>query len=111
VSRLELQQQTESQHQQQQLVRIEDQLHQQQSRGTTRFASMGGILTAISEVSQMLTSLGEAVASLQILVTNHRFFRGPMEDILVFEDSFGRIDPFPKNWVNSWEVRSRHLPP
>lgn len=71
------------------------------------FSSIEGILTALSEVRRMLTSLGEAVASIQILVTNHRFFRGPMGDILVFEDPFGRLDPFPVTWVNSWEVSNR----
>lgn len=71
--------------------------------------TLQGVLTAISEIKQMLAILGGVVINLQILVTNHRFFRGPTGDTMVFEDPFGRVDPFPLNWINSWEVKQRML--
>ncbi|OIW29088.1 hypothetical protein CONLIGDRAFT_633272 [Coniochaeta ligniaria NRRL 30616] len=103
VSRLELLHQSDSLHQRQQLGRVEDELRQQHSGTTTILTSLGGLLSAILDVKRMLNNLGEAVAHMQILVTNQWFFRGPTGNILVFEDSFGRIDPFPTNWINSWE--------
>lgn len=93
----------------QELRRVEDRLSEQSSNTWTILASVQGMSHTISEMKQMLTGLGQAVANLRVLSTNHRFFQCPTNGSIAFEDPFGQIDPLPLGWVNSWEVRQPWL--
>jgi chromosome segregation ATPase len=104
MSHLDQGHQTERQQQTQQLSRVEKQLAQQASSNSTILGTMCGTLSAISEVKLMLINIGQTMADLHVAASNRWFFQGPTERSVLFEDPFGRVDPFPLNWVHSWEV-------
>ncbi|KAB5539410.1 hypothetical protein GE09DRAFT_317495 [Coniochaeta sp. 2T2.1] len=103
VARMELQHETASQYQFQQGSRIEAGLHQQHSDSMTILSSITGVAPGMSMVSEQLTSLGQAVANTQILITNQWLLRSLNEQLILFEDPFGCVDSLPLSWISSWE--------
>lgn len=105
IHRLEHRQLVDGQNHSQRLHGVEEQLKQQQSSCSMVVSTQKATASAVDEIKLMLATIVQAVASLQISATDHKYFKGPSKGFVTFEDHFGHIDPLPLGWIHSWEVR------